>query len=205
MQLIFKLNPFQKPIKKSGWRGRTTPCITHIFSSREPSNNSGMYIERPSERRSELVTDLEPPYFVSSSIQTHTQGLCGLENPIPCLGWKSIIDNHLPPSSPKKDIITKASILQIAMWEEYFQAGTLISWSQLQGLKPKKFTYGSLDCSCLLKSLYSGLYSQFTGKNQLVSDIEHQCINRRTILHFTNSLQRNKRTTKHPQTFMNCC
>lgn len=68
------------------------------------------------------------------------------------------------------------------MWEEYFQAGTLISWSQLQGLKPKKFTSRSLDCSCLLKSLYLGLYSWFTGKNQLVSDMEHQCINQRTIL-----------------------
>ena len=68
------------------------------------------------------------------------------------------------------------------MWEEYFQAGTLISWSQLQGLKPKKFTYRSLDCSCLLKSLYSGLYSWFTGKNQLLSDTEHQCINPRTTL-----------------------
>jgi len=69
------------------------------------------------------------------------------------------------------------------MWEEYFQAGTLISRSQLQGLKPNKFTYRSLDCSCLLKSLYLGLYRWFAGKNQLLSDTEHQLTNPRTILH----------------------
>lgn len=70
----------------------------------------------------------------------------------------------------------------MAVWDKYFQAGTFISWSQLQRLKYKKFAYRCLDCSHLLKSVYSGLYSWFTGKSQLVTDIEHPYINPRTIL-----------------------
>lgn len=98
-------------------------------------------------------------------------------------GMKSTMHNHLPPTLPKRNIITNTPILQMAMWDRYFQAVTFIYWSRLQRLKQKNSLTGVWVASIYWSHFIQDYIPDLQEKNQLVTDLEHQDITLRTILH----------------------